>query len=104
MYMIIEGVEFLVRGLKDFTEKEGKNYLKYIKENAEGFDDSMKISEVWVSSCDDGKVDLYYKLLGSKFERIRRITGYLVGTLDRWNNSKQAEESERVKHGVVDYE
>lgn len=32
------------------------------------------------------------------FERIRRITGYLVGTLDRFNNAKQAEESERVKH------
>jgi ribonucleoside-triphosphate reductase len=32
------------------------------------------------------------------FERIRRITGYLVGTLDRWNNAKRAEESERVKH------
>ncbi|MDR3037094.1 MAG: anaerobic ribonucleoside triphosphate reductase [Coriobacteriales bacterium] len=34
------------------------------------------------------------------FERIRRITGYLVGTLDRFNNGKRAEESERVKHGV----
>ena len=32
------------------------------------------------------------------FERIRRITGYLVGTLDRFNNAKQAEENERVKH------
>ena len=35
-----------------------------------------------------------------KFERIRRITGYLVGTLDRFNNAKRAEESERVKHGL----
>lgn len=33
-----------------------------------------------------------------KFERIRRITGYLVGTLDRFNNAKQAEEKDRVKH------
>lgn len=37
---------------------------------------------------------------GVKFERIRRITGYLVGTLDRWNNAKRAEEKDRVKHGV----
>lgn len=36
---------------------------------------------------------------GVKFERIRRITGYLVGTLDRWNNGKTAEEKDRVKHG-----
>lgn len=35
-----------------------------------------------------------------KFERIRRITGYLVGTLDRFNNGKRAEERDRVKHNV----
>ena len=35
---------------------------------------------------------------GPKFERIRRITGYLVGTMDRWNNAKTAEEADRVKH------
>ena len=34
------------------------------------------------------------------FERIRRITGYLVGTLDRFNNAKRAEEGDRVKHSV----
>lgn len=34
------------------------------------------------------------------FERIRRITGYLVGTMDKWNDAKQAEESERVKHSL----
>ena len=34
------------------------------------------------------------------FERIRRITGYLVGTLDRFNNAKAAEERDRVKHGL----
>ena len=32
------------------------------------------------------------------FERVRRITGYLVGTLDRFNNAKRAEERDRVKH------
>ena len=41
---------------------------------------------------------------GVKFERIRRITGYLVGTLDRWNNAKKAEEHDRVKHEVKKYE
>ena len=35
---------------------------------------------------------------GVPFERIRRITGYLVGTLDRFNNAKAAEERDRVKH------
>ena len=35
---------------------------------------------------------------GLRFERIRRITGYLVGTIDRFNNAKRAELNERVKH------
>ena len=35
---------------------------------------------------------------GIRFERIRRITGYLVGTVDRFNNGKRAEEKDRVKH------
>ncbi|MBR4860644.1 MAG: anaerobic ribonucleoside triphosphate reductase [Firmicutes bacterium] len=34
------------------------------------------------------------------FERIRRITGYLVGTMDHWNNAKSSEEKDRVKHSV----
>ena len=37
---------------------------------------------------------------GVNFERIRRITGYLVGTVDRFNNAKRAEVNDRVKHGV----
>lgn len=40
---------------------------------------------------------------GVPFERIRRITGYLVGTLDKWNNAKRAEERDRVKHEVDSY-
>ena len=43
----------------------------------------------------DGKVGE-----GVKFERIRRITGYLVGTLDRFNDAKAAEVKDRVKHSI----
>ncbi len=35
---------------------------------------------------------------GVHFSRIRRITGYLVGDMDRWNDAKKAEEADRVKH------
>lgn len=38
---------------------------------------------------------------GVRFERIRRITGYLVGTVDRFNDAKRAEVADRVKHGVA---
>ncbi len=37
---------------------------------------------------------------GIGFDRIRRITGYLVGTVDRFNNAKRSEEKDRVKHGM----
>lgn len=37
---------------------------------------------------------------GIAFERIRRITGYLVGTLDRFNNAKRQEVEDRVKHST----
>lgn len=35
-----------------------------------------------------------------KFERVRRITGYLVGTMEKWNDAKKAEEHDRVKHSI----
>ena len=37
---------------------------------------------------------------GVKFERIRRITGYLTGDINRWNNGKRGELRDRVKHGL----
>lgn len=50
---------------------------------------------------DGDYANVHYKLSDKPpFERIRRITGYLVGTLDRFNDAKRAEESERVKHSI----
>lgn len=49
----------------------------------------------------DGECANIHTHLGRRpFERIRRITGYLVGTLDRFNDAKAAEERDRVKHGA----
>lgn len=63
-------------GMKLIADKKGKEAAEeYFNEHAEYFDEG-------------------------KFERLRRITGYLVGTLDRWNDAKKAEESARVKHSV----
>lgn len=47
----------------------------------------------------DGEfIDIEYHFAPVNFDRIRRITGYLVGTLDRFNNAKRAEVEDRVKH------
>ena len=48
-------------------------------------------------------VDVDYHFADVPFQRIRRITGYLVGTLDRFNDAKRAEVSDRVKHGLVSH-
>lgn len=49
---------------------------------------------------DGDYVDLTYRLAPRRFNRIRRITGYLVGDMDSWNDAKAAEERDRVKHAV----
>ena len=53
-----------------------------------------------INVCGD-EVELHYDLGVTPFQRIRRITGYLVGTLDRFNNGKRAEEKDRVKHSIA---
>lgn len=55
----------------------------------------------WMKLEVDGEdVGIHYGYQRVPFDRIRRITGYLVGTMDRWNDAKTAEEHDRVKHGV----
>lgn len=49
---------------------------------------------------DGDYADIAYHFQSRPFHRIRRITGYLVGTLDRFNNAKRAEEHDRIKHGI----
>lgn len=54
---------------------------------------------IWLDLVVEGdEVAIHYGYEREDFERIRRITGYLVGTLDRFNDAKRAEESQRVKH------
>ena len=51
-------------------------------------------------NIDNDVVDLKFYFRPVKFERIRRITGYLVGTTDRFNDAKKAEVQQRVKHSL----
>jgi hypothetical protein len=51
-------------------------------------------------AVDGDYVDIQYRFADVPFQRIRRITGYLVGTVDRFNNAKRAEVEDRVKHNV----
>ena len=80
----------------EMSEKEKSLYVEHVqKENPNRQLESLKIQ------IDGDYVNLEYRLVPVKFDRIRRITGYLVGSLDRWNDAKRAEERDRVKHGLV---
>ena len=91
----IKGVQ-VVTTFEDCTEEEAAHYVDYVLERAQA-----PPTHIEVIQCEDGKVDLNYELRGPKFERIRRITGYLTGSIDSWNNSKRSEEHDRVKHEVA---
>ncbi len=76
-------------------QNEINAYVDYVKSKNAGKE------LVYLNIKVDGDfVELEYKTESVPFERIRRITGYLVGTTDRWNNAKRAEERDRVKHDV----
>lgn len=75
-------------------EKELEAYAKYAVER-----EGDNLAGITVTLINDDEVDIAYMLKDVvPFERIRRLTGYLVGTLDRWNDAKRAEEHDRVKH------
>lgn len=93
--MTINGTVVTVTGIENITEQEIIAYIERIKEQSQ-----EEVTTLDISLADDGQVILDYQLKPQKFERIRRITGYLVGTIDRWNNAKRAEESDRVKHSL----
>lgn len=66
-------------------------------------DDEVYEEEEETEGIEMGDIDAYGpkpELFGKgvKFERIRRITGYLVGDVGRWNNGKKAELRDRVRH------
>ena len=85
-------VEVVLTGIDALPEKEIEAYIAIGKE-AEPKKELAKIE----INVDGEFVDLKYHY-NVPFERIRRITGYLVGTTDRWNNAKKAELKDRVKH------
>ena len=85
-------VEVIITGIDKLAQEEIDAYIKRGKEA----EPKKELSKVEIN-VDGEFVDLKYHY-NMPFERIRRITGYLVGTTDRWNNAKKAELKDRVKH------
>lgn len=76
-------------------KEETDEYIRRIKEK---YPD--RIIKDLTLTIDGEFVDIRYTYDTVPFDRIRRITGYLVGTLDRFNNAKRAEEEQRIKHQI----
>lgn len=74
--------------------EEAQAYVDYLEEKYNRKLDKLDIN------IDGDYADLNYTFSHVPFERIRRITGYLVGTMDKWNDAKASEEADRVKHSL----
>lgn len=75
--------------------EEQQAYVDYVEKKY-----NRKLESIDIN-IDGDFADLDYKFKPEPFERIRRITGYLVGTMDKWNDGKRAEEADRVKHSLT---
>ena len=90
----VDGTRVSSIGVQDLHEKEVRAYLADIKRQYP----NESVISLEISMADENNVSLTFVVKPPSFARIRRITGYLVGTLDRFNNGKRAEEHDRVKH------
>ena len=89
MFKVVVNVENGV-----MSQEEINGYIEYLHAHNPG----NTLDSLNLKICDDDYVEMTYTFEPVLFERIRRITGYLVGTTDRFNNAKRAEEHDRVKH------
>jgi hypothetical protein len=90
---IIDGIVVAFNDGEPHTREEAAAYLAYARKKC------PRLSSLNIRR--DGEyADLIYTTKEMPFERIRRITGYLSSTVDAWNKAKQAEERDRVKHGM----
>ena len=93
----------MIVSLKDgdistIPEEEINAYKKYV---AEKYPNDI-IDEIILDFDSEGYVKIETHKHAVPFDRIRRITGYLVGSLNRFNDGKRAEEHDRVKHGLTE--
>ena len=78
-------------GLKELSQFPELHYSRLIELGVKSFKNNEDAKKYF---------ERYQIEESESFERLRRITGYLVGSLDRWNDGKKAEEAARVKHTI----
>ena len=83
--------------ISTIPQEEIDAYKKYVQEK---YPDEIIDEIILEFEGEDVKIETHKHSI--PFNRIRRITGYLVGSLERFNNGKRAEEHDRVKHGITE--
>ena len=78
---------------KEISDNEIKNYIHYLMKLDKGI---LTMLDISIDEYDN--VELIYTFHNQPIARVRRVCGYLTGTIDSWNNAKQAELRDRVKH------
>lgn len=92
----IDHVKVTISG-GEISEKEVKAYIDRKRNMDNGIN---PLKEIDITVVDDNYVDIKYDYGKEPFQRIRRVTGYLAGTVDRFNNAKKAEVGDRVTHDM----
>ena len=96
--IVVAGIEIIFQGKEERSKEEALAYLYHIT-STRGDEYLNRIDHIYIDfEGDDALLEIVEKKV--PFERIRRITGYLVGTTDRWNNAKSTELEDRVNHSV----
>lgn len=95
MRKVLDNIQIVVNGCEDMQEKEIRAYINKVRPEKGVI---LKKLIITIRPSDPDNVILDWETDKKHFERIRRITGYLVGSMDRWNAAKRAEERDRLKH------
>ena len=97
MQRIQDGVN-IITDICDMSSEELQWYINRGRES----NIKLQLHQITIKDAGNDEIDIAYEYNKEPFERIRRITGYLVGTLDRFNNAKRAEVLDRVSHSIED--
>lgn len=94
--MIVSHVDVRVLG----GEISDQEIQEYLDRGTKRFGSTLSGMDVKILSEEEAELTYHVMSTQPSFERIRRITGYLVGSLSKWNDAKRAEEHDRVKHSA----
>ena len=96
----IKGIHVMLHGPLA-NAMDPKEITEYIDRGLQKFGSQMIGIALKIPEDDPEMIDIQYETRKMPFSRLRRITGYLVGDMNKWNNAKRSEEHDRVKHDVL---